>query len=129
LLFFQITTTATADLERATTMQMGQNDSVVKRTRDRLPNRRPAISTTFEIGGARIDMTEGYYADGRIAEIFLNADRANSLLDFLMSDAAILASLALQYGAPLEELRHAMKRDARGAAASPIGQALDRIIP
>jgi hypothetical protein len=97
--------------------------------RERLPNRRPAISTSFESGGARIDMTEGYYANGRIAEVFLNADRANSLLDFLMSDAAILASLALQYGTPLEELRHAMKRDARGAAASPIGQALDRIRP
>jgi hypothetical protein len=110
-------------------MPMGQNDSVVKRARDRLPNRRPAISTSFESGGARIDMTEGYYADGRIAEIFLNADRANSLLDFLMSDAAILASIALQYGAPLDEIRHALKRDSRGKAASPIGEALDRIEP
>jgi len=44
-----------------------------------------------------------------------------------MSDAAILASLALQYGAPLDEIRHALKRDVRGEAASPIGAALDRI--
>ena len=62
-----------------------------------------------------------------MGEIFLNADRANSLLDFLMSDAAILASLALQYGCPLDELRHALKRDGRGVAASPIGTALDQI--
>jgi hypothetical protein len=55
--------------------------------------------------------------------------RANSLLDFLMSDAAILASIALQYGASLDELRHAMKRDTRGEASSPIGTALDRIEP
>ncbi len=72
-------------------------------------------------------MTAGYYPDGRVGEIFLNADRANSLLDFLMSDAAILASLALQYGCPLDELRHALKRDSRGVAASPIGAALDQI--
>ena len=97
--------------------------------RDRLPDRRSAISTSFERDGARFEMTAGFYADGRPGEIFLNADRANSLLDFLMSDAAILASLALQYGAPLDELRHALKRDSRGEAASPIGTALDRIAP
>jgi hypothetical protein len=74
-------------------------------------------------------MTAGYYPDGRPGEIFLNADRANSLLDFLMSDAAILASIALQYGATLDELRHALKRDARGQPQSPIGAALDRIAP
>jgi hypothetical protein len=95
--------------------------------RDRLPNRRSAISTSFERDGARFEMTAGYYPDGRVGEVFVNADRANSLLDFLMSDAAILASLALQYGAPLDEIRHALKRDVRGIAASPIGAALDKI--
>lgn len=98
-----------------------------KPDRDCLPNRRPALSTSFERDGARFEMTIGYYPDGRAGEIFLNADRANSLLDFLMSDAAILASLALQYGCPLDDIRHALKRDARGVAASPIGAALDRI--
>jgi ribonucleoside-diphosphate reductase alpha chain len=95
--------------------------------RDRLPNRRSAISTSFQRDGVRFEMTAGFYPDGRLGEVFLNADRANSLLDFLMSDAAILASLALQYGAPLDEIRHALKRDVRGEAASPIGTALDKI--
>jgi hypothetical protein len=98
-----------------------------KPTRERLPDRRFAISNSFERDGARFEMTAGFYPDMRPGEIFLNADRANSLLDFLMSDAAILASLALQYGASLDELRHAMKRDARGNPSSPIGEALDRI--
>jgi hypothetical protein len=97
------------------------------RARNRLPNRRSAVNTSFERDGARFAMSAGYYPDGRLGEIFLNADRANSLLDFLMSDAAILASLALQYGAPLDEIRHALKRDVRGVAASPIGAALDQI--
>jgi hypothetical protein len=98
-------------------------------TRERLPNKRRAETLTFERDGARFEMTTGFYPDNRVGEVFLNADRANSLLDFLMSDAAILASLALQYGAPLDEIRHALKRDVRGEAASPIGAALDRITP
>jgi hypothetical protein len=103
--------------------------ALTSNARERLPNRRAALTTTFERDGARFEMTAGFYPDGRVGEVFLNADRANSLLDFLMSDAAILASLALQYGAPLDEIRHALKRDVRGAAASPIGAALDRILP
>jgi hypothetical protein len=95
--------------------------------RNRAPWRRAALTTNFERDGARFTMTAGFYEDGRPVEVFLNADRANSLLDFLMSDAAILASLALQYGAPLDEIRAALKRDIRGAAASPIGEALDRL--
>jgi hypothetical protein len=108
-------------------MQIGQTTSVDKATRDRLPNRRGAISTSFTRDGACFEMTAGYYPDGRAGEIFLSADRANSLLDFLMSDAAILASIALQYGAPLDELRHALKRNSAGEASSPIGTALDMI--
>jgi hypothetical protein len=111
-------------------MEIGQNapaDKSAPAVRDRLPNRRPAISTSFERDGARFEMTAGYYPDGRVGEIFVNADRANSLLDFLMSDAAILASIALQYGAALDEIRHALKRDIRGEAQSPIGAALDKI--
>jgi hypothetical protein len=111
-------------------VDISQTASVDKpAARDRLPNRRDATTTAFDRDGARFEMTVGHYPDGRVGEIFLSADRANSLLDFLMSDAAILASLALQYGAPLDEIRHALKRDIRGEAASPIGAALDRIAP
>jgi len=113
-------------------MDMESQETNVKAApgqRERLPNRRLAISTSFERDGARFAMTAGYYPDGRPGELFLSADRANSLLDFLMSDAAILASIALRYGASLDELRHAMKRDTRGQPSSPIGEALDRIEP
>jgi hypothetical protein len=73
--------------------------------------------------------TAARFPDGSVGEVFLNADRADSLLDVLTSDAAILASLALQYGCPLDAITHALKRDSRGLAASPIGAALDRITP
>lgn len=95
--------------------------------RNRLPNRRPAETIAFERDGSRYCLTVGYFPDGRAGEVFLNADRADSLLDVLASDAAILTSLALQHGCSLQEITHALKRDSRGIAASPIGAALDHI--
>jgi ribonucleoside-diphosphate reductase alpha chain len=45
----------------------------------------------------------------------------------MASDAAIAASLALQFGCPAEVLRRALKRDGQGKASSPLGVALDRL--
>ena len=98
-----------------------------KPARERLANRRAAETLAFERDNLKYQMTTGLYPDGRIGEVFLNAEHANSLLDVLAHDAAILASLALQFGCPLEIIRHAIKRDSGGTAASPIGAALDLI--
>jgi hypothetical protein len=110
-------------------MQIGQNAAADKPARTRLPNRRSAETILFEHGGAGFTMTAGRYHDGRLGELFMNAEHVNSAIDFVMSDAAILLSIALQYGAPIEELKHALKRTTTGEAASPIGAALDRIEP
>jgi hypothetical protein len=96
-------------------------------SRNCMPNRRAAITFAFERDNSHYQATVGYFPDGRIGELFLNADRANSLLDFLTSDAAILLSLALQWGCPLDDIRHALKRTTSGEAASPIGLALGKI--
>ena len=95
--------------------------------RQLLPNPRLNETQEFDRDGIHIIMTVGFYRDGRIGEVFLNADRADSMLDVLMSDAAIIASLALQNGVPIEQITHALKRDKFGIASSPIGAALDRI--
>jgi hypothetical protein len=95
--------------------------------RRRLPNKRRAETVAFDRDGSRYRMTVGYFPEGDVGEIFLNADRADSLLDVMMSDAAILASLALQHGVSLAEIVHALKRDSRGGAASPIGAALELV--
>lgn len=110
-------------------MQLGPNDSAVKPVRERLPNKRACETVAFERDGSNYQMTIGFYADRRPGEIFLNADRSDSLLDVLTSDAAIAISLALQHGCPLDVIRHALKRNSSGEAASPIGAALDRITP
>ncbi|WFU68595.1 hypothetical protein [Bradyrhizobium sp. CB2312] len=98
-------------------------------SREQLPNRRQNETQEFERDGIRVTLTVGYRPTGEVGEIFLNADRSNSMLDVLMSDAAIIASLALQYGVSLRQLAHSVKRDRFGIASSPIGAALDRISP
>jgi hypothetical protein len=95
--------------------------------RQHLPNRRSSETVEFNREGSHYRMTVGYFPDGQVGEVFINADRANSTLDAFISDAAILVSLSLQHGATLDEITHAIKRDAQGIAASPIGGALDRI--
>jgi hypothetical protein len=95
--------------------------------REVLPNRRAAETQEFERDGVRIKVTVGFRPDGQIGELFINADRANSMLDVLLSDAAIIASIAIQNGASVRQLAHSVKRDGAGLAASMIGQVLDRI--
>ena len=47
--------------------------------------------------------------------------------DTAAKDAAVICSIALQYGVPLDVIRHALLRDSRGVASSPLGVALDLI--
>jgi hypothetical protein len=96
-------------------------------SRRRLPNRRRSETTVFETGGHELRMTVGYHEDGSVGEVFVNALQGSSAQDLFICDAAILASLALQHGATLDELRHAMKHDGSGNAVSPIGAALDKL--
>lgn len=62
---------------------------------------------------------------GPPAEVFINAQKPNSALDVLCSDSAILMSLLIQYGCPIENIRHSMKRDPDGKPSSPLGFAAD----
>ena len=42
-------------------------------------------------------------------------------------DAAIVCSIAIQFGADIEIIRQALCRDSQGRASGPLGAALDRI--
>jgi hypothetical protein len=43
----------------------------------------------------------------------------------LASDSAVLCSIALQYGVPLDVLRNALMRDPRRKPSGPLGAVLD----
>jgi hypothetical protein len=87
--------------------------------RERLPNRRAAEMFDFEHNGRPWTLTVGRFGDGRIAEVFLSTNKLSAVGE-LAAEAAIVASLALQSGCPLETLRHALD----GRDAGPLGAAL-----
>lgn len=90
--------------------------------RERLPDRRAAELVEFEHGGRHWTATIGRFEDGRLAEVFLHAGKDSPLLN-LAQDAAIIASIALQFGAPANVIAHALE----GRAVGPLGAALAMI--
>jgi len=64
--------------------------------RERLPNRRHAETFSVEAMGLKFRATVGRYPDGRIGEIFLTNHKAGSAAGIMASDAAVMASIALQ---------------------------------
>jgi hypothetical protein len=62
-----------------------------------------------------------------VGEVFIQNTKPGSTSDCYMRDAAICASLALQFGCPPEVLRRALLRDPHGSPSTPLGRALDII--
>lgn len=93
--------------------------------REYLPNRRHG--EVLKLHDGVLDYAVGItcYEDGRPAEVFISSSKPTSHLDDIARDAAIMASIRLQYGAPVEVLRGAATRAADGSGASIIGIALD----
>jgi hypothetical protein len=96
-------------------------------TRERLANRRASETFSFECGGLRFTATVSRFGDGRLGEVFIQNHKASCFAGIMASDAAIAASLALQFGCPAEVLRKALSRDSRGNPSSPLGATLDRL--
>jgi ribonucleoside-diphosphate reductase alpha chain len=95
--------------------------------RARLPNRRANESFSFLWLGLQFTATIARFPDGAIAEVFITNGKIDSHADVMVRDASVAASLALQFGCPLETLQRALMRDPRGKAASPLGCALDLV--
>ena len=96
-------------------------------SRERLRNRRRSETFALELHGLRYLASFSRFDDGRVAEVFLQSLKPASQSDSNARDSAIAASLALQYGCPLDVLRRALLRDAQGRASTPLGRALDII--
>jgi hypothetical protein len=90
-----------------------------------LPDRRASESFNFTLDSFDYVATVSSFADGTLAEIFLGNGKAGSGSDANAKDAAIIASIALQFGVPVDVIRHAVLRDSCGRAAGPLGMALD----
>jgi hypothetical protein len=94
--------------------------------RERLPNRRAHELIDFTtLDGFRYTAGLGYFDDGRLAEIFLNAEKIGTAIATAARDSAVVASLALQHGVPPDIIRHALTRNGNGEAGGPLGILLD----
>lgn len=91
----------------------------------RLPARRAHAVVEFVHGG--VPYVAGFGGDGGTHELFLNAGKAGTSLEAMSRDAAVVLSLALQYGAPLDEIRAALTREDDGRPSGPVGAFLDLI--
>ena len=95
--------------------------------REYLPDRRPSLVFDLELNGLRFTASYSCFPDGRVAEIFLQNHKPGSQSDANARDAAVAASLALQFGCPLQTLQRAVLRDSTGRPSTPLGIAIDAI--
>ncbi len=72
--------------------------------RRRLPDQRNSVTHKFDVGGQEGYVTVGLYDDGSPGEVFVTISKEGSTIRGLMDSVAVLTSLALQYGVPLEDL-------------------------
>ncbi len=95
-------------------------------SRERLPNRRPSETVTFDHDGTSYALTIGFYLDGRPGEAFTGNAKVGSGVEAVLDDAAILISLLLQNGVEPAALARTVGRLGDGTApASVIGAIVD----
>jgi hypothetical protein len=93
--------------------------------REELPTRREAERFEFWHDGFKYVSTYSRYADGRLAEVFLQVAKSGTALEAVARDAAILASQCLQRGVSAQDLRHSLTRLEDGEPAGPVCRFLD----
>ena len=97
--------------------------------RSMLPQRRRAVTFEMKHGGQNdvYMITVGLYPDDRVGEVFINGAKSGSDMEGVTHDSAILLSLALQHGVPLEVIRKAVGRNVDGSPQTIVGAVIDRI--
>ena len=69
-----------------------------------LPKRRKGFIREAYVGGHKVFLRTGEYEDGSLGEVFIDMYKEGASFKGLLNCFAVLASKALQYGMPLEEL-------------------------
>ena len=98
--------------------------------RTKLPTRREAEIVTIESrhrGGKKFHLATGEFEDGKPAELFVWGPDVGSHGDLILTEAATLLSIALQYGMPLEEYAANVQREKDGSPCTTWGEIIDAI--
>ena len=96
-------------------------------TRRVLPQRRASETFDLRFWNQNFTVTIGRFPDGVIAEVFIDGGKTGQDIQSTARDAAVVLSLALQHGTPIEAIRHAVTRSSSGEAASILGAVVDRL--
>jgi ribonucleoside-diphosphate reductase alpha chain len=75
----------------------------VPRGREKMPDRRKGYTQKAIVGGHKVYLRTGEYADGSLGEIFIDMHKEGAGFRAMMNNFAIAVSVGLQYGVPLEE--------------------------
>jgi hypothetical protein len=96
--------------------------------RQLLPQRRRAETFTVIHWDQPFVVTVGFFDNGTLGEIFIDGGKTGQDIQSTSRDAAVVLSLGLQHGVPIESIRHAVTRNgASGAPASIIGAVVDAV--
>ncbi len=76
---------------------------VVRTHREKMPDRRKGYTQKAMVGGHKVYLRTGEYADGSLGEIFIDMHKEGAGFRAMMNNFAIAVSVGLQYGVPLEE--------------------------
>lgn len=68
-----------------------------------MPQRRKGYTQKASVGGHKIYLRTGEYADGTLGEIFIDMHKEGEAFRSLLNNFAIAISIGLQYGVPLED--------------------------
>lgn len=71
-------------------------------TRVRLPKKRTGFTQEARVGGHKIFLRTGEYADGSLGEIFIDMHKEGAAFRSVMNCLAMAVSVGLQYGVPLD---------------------------
>ncbi|MBA3912248.1 MAG: ribonucleotide-diphosphate reductase subunit alpha, partial [Rhodobacter sp.] len=76
---------------------------IVRSNREKLPERRKGYTQKAIVGGHKVYLRTGEYADGSLGEIFIDMHKEGAGFRAMMNNFAIAVSVGLQYGVPLDE--------------------------
>lgn len=93
--------------------------------RHRLPEERSSITHKFNIGGEKGYLIIGLYEDGTPGELFIHISKEGSTISGALDSFAVMVSLALQYGIPLETMVNKFKN----VHFEPFGVTANKDIP
>jgi hypothetical protein len=91
--------------------------------RRELPPRRAGYTQKAAVGGHKLYLRTGEYADGQLGEIFLALHKEGAAFRGLMDNFAVAVSLGLQHGVPLESFVEAFTFTRFGPAGAVEGDA------